>query len=227
MQKTVGLLAILVLGWCLPSCSSVQTYTIKVNGYTDPGAAAQVRPGGFFCVMENPDAPNPLLDKEIKEKLNKLLMTHGYPVTSFEKADYYLFYKYGMGEPQAVSVHGPPYYGGIGWGVGFGGGGWGWGGWGGPGVYVGVPLAGYPTEVTPLYDRWLQLTVVDGPAYRTEKIPKPVWVGEAHSLGASTDLRTVLNFLLVANFREFGKNTGKAVTKEITAQDPEAVSLTR
>jgi hypothetical protein len=92
---------------------------------------------------------------------------------------------------------------------------------------VGVPLAGYPTEVTPLYDRWLQLTVVDGPAYRTEKIPKPVWVGEAHSLGASTDLRTVLNFLLVANFREFGKNTGKAVTKEITAQDPEAVSLTR
>jgi hypothetical protein len=37
----------------------------------------------------------------------------------------------------------------------------------------------------------------------------------------------VLNFLLVANFREFGKNTGKAVTKEITAQDPEAVSLTR
>lgn len=223
MQKATGLLAILILGWCLPSCSSVQNYTVKVNGYTDPGTQAQVRPGGSFFIMENPDAKNPLLDKEIKEKLNKLLLTHGYPVTTFDKADFYLFFKYGMGDPQSVSVTAPGYYGGIGWGVGFGGGGW---GWGGPAAYVGVPLTGYSTDVTPLYDRWLQLTVVEGPAYRTQKLSRPVWVGEAHSVGASSDLRTVLNFLLVANFKEFGKNTGKAVTREINAQDPEAASLT-
>lgn len=223
MQKATGLLAILILGWCLPSCSSVATYTIKVNGYTDPGTQAQVRPGGSFFIMENPDAKNPLLDKEIKEKLNKLLLTHGYPVTTFDKADFYLFFKYGMGDPQSVSVTAPGYYGGIGWGVGFGGGGW---GWGGPAAYVGVPLTGYSADVTPLYDRWLQLTVVEGPPYRTQKLSRPVWVGEAHSVGASSDLRTVLNFLLVANFKEFGKNTGKAVTREINAQDPEAASLT-
>jgi len=220
MQKAIVFLAMLVLGWCLPGCST--TYTIKVNGYTDPGTQAQVRPGAFFCVMENQDAKNPLLDKEIKEKLNKLLLTHGCPVTTFEKADFYLFYKYGMGEPKSV-VTTPDYYGGIGWGVGYGGGGW---GWGGPAFYLGMPLTGYSSGVTPLYDRWLQLTVVEGPAYRIQKLSRPVWVGEAHSLGASSDLRTVLNFLLVANFKEFGKNTGKAVTKEINAQDPEAVSLT-
>lgn len=223
MQKAVVFLAILVFGWCLPSCSSVATYTIKVNGYTDPGTRAQVRPGGSFFIMENQEAKNPLLDKEIKEKLNKLLLTHGYPVTTFDKADFYLFFRYGMGEPRSVSVTAPDYYGGIGWGVGYGGGGW---GWGGPGFYVGLPLAGYPSDVTPLYDRWLQLTVVEGPAYRTQKLSRPVWVGEAHSLGASSDLRTVLNFLLVAGFKEFGKNTGKAVTREMNAQDPEAVSLT-
>jgi len=222
MQKAVGFLAIAVLGWCLPSCTA--TYTIKVNGYTDPGTQAQVRPGGFFFIMENPEAPNPLLDKEIKEKLNKLLLTHGYPVTTFDKADFYLFFRYGMGEPRSVSVTAPDYYGGIGWGVGYGGCGW---GWGGPAFYVGLPLAGYSTDITPLYDRWLQLTVVEGSAYRNQKLSRPVWVGEAHSLGASSDLRTVLNFLLVAGFQEFGKNTGKAVTKEINAQDPEAASLTR
>jgi hypothetical protein len=224
MQKAAGFLALLVLGWCLPGCST--TYTIKVNGYTEPAAQAQVRPGSSFFVMENPKAPNPLLDKEIKEKLNKLLLTHGYPVTTFERADFYLFYKYGMGA-QSVSVTAPDYYGGVGWGVGYGGGGWGWGGgWGGPAFYLGLPLAGYSSDISPLYDRWLQLTVVEGPAFRTQKLSRPVWVGEAHSLGTSSDLRTVLNYLLVANFKEFGKNTGKAVTREINSQNPEATSLT-
>ncbi len=31
----------------------------------------------------------------------------------------------------------------------------------------------------------------------------------------------VLNYLLVADFKEFGKNTGKAVTVEIDANNPE------
>lgn len=220
MQKAVGFLALMVLVFCLSGCST--TYTIRVNGYTDPATQAQVRPGASIFIKENPDAPNPLLDKEIKEKLTKLLARRGYAVTTNERADFYLFYKYGMGEPKSV-VSGPGYYGGFGWGVGFGGGGW---GWGGPVGYVGIPLGGYPTDVTPLYDRWLQLTVVEGPPYLTQKITRPVWVGEAHSLGSSADLRSVLNYLLVASFREFGKNTGKAVTKEIDAKDPEAATLT-
>jgi hypothetical protein len=77
-----------------------------------------------------------------------------------------------------------------------------------------------------LYDRWLLLTVVEGPAYRTQKISRPVWVGEARSAGISSDLRLVLNYLLVADFKEFGKNTGQAVTVEIEANNPEAVLLT-
>ena len=45
-------------------------------------------------------------------------------------------------------------------------------------------------------------------------------------MGASSDLRMVLNYLLVADFKEFGKNTGKAVPMEIEAQNPEVYSLT-
>jgi len=67
---------------------------------------------------------------------------------------------------------------------------------------------------------------VEGPAYRTQKISRPVWVGEARSVGASSDLRLVLNYLLVADFKEFGKNTGKAVTVEIGEGSPEVYSLT-
>ena len=218
MQKTIGFLAMLVIGLWLSGCSSVSTFTIKVNGYTDPSAPAQVKPGGYFCVVENQEATNPLLEKEIKEKLNKLLLTHGYPVTTFEKADYYLFFGYGMGEPRSVSVATPDYFGSIGWGVGYG--------WGGPAFSIGVPYGGYPADSASLYDRWLLIKVVEGPAYRTQKISRPVWVGEARSVGTSSDLRLVLNYLLVADFKEFGKNTGQAVTVQIDAQNPEVYSLT-
>jgi hypothetical protein len=222
MQKAIGFLAILIIGLGLSGCSTGGTFTIKVNGYTDPGTPAQIKPGGSFCVIENQEAKNPLLEKEIKEKINKLLLTHGYPVTTFEKADYYLFFAYGMGEPRPVSTATPDYYGSIGWG-----GGYGWGGWGGgPSIYVGMPWGDYSADRATLYDRWLVINVVEGPAYRTQKISRPVWVGEARSMGTSSDLRTVLNYLLVADFKEFGKNTGKALTTEIEAQNPEVYSLT-
>jgi hypothetical protein len=226
MQKTIGVLGILCFGLCMAGCSTAANFTIKVNGYTDPGAPGLIKPGGSFCVMENQEAKNPLLEKEIKEKIHKLLLTHGYPVTSFEKADYYLFFTYGMGEPRSVGVAAPDYFGSVGWGVG-GGYGWGggWGGWGGPSVSIGIPWGGSMDSAT-LFDRWLLIKVVEGPAYRTQKTSRPVWVGEARSLGASSDLRLVLNYLLVADFREFGKNTGQAVTVEINANNPEIYSLT-
>jgi hypothetical protein len=226
MQKAIRFLAMIVIGLGLAGCSSVSTFTIKVNGYTDPGRPGLIKPGGSFCVIENQEAKNPLLEKEIKGKITKLLEVRGYSATTFEKADYCLFFGYGMGEPRSVGVATPDYLGSIGWGVG-GGYGWGggWGGWGGPSVSVGIPWGGSADSAT-LYDRWLLIKVVEGSAYRTQKISRPVWVGEARSVGASSDLRLVLNYLLVADFKEFGKNTGKAVTVEIDATNPEAASLT-
>ena len=225
MQKAIRFLALIVIGLCWSGCSSVSTFTIKVNGYTDPGRPGLIKPGGSFCVIENQEAKNPLLEKEINGKITKLLEVRGYSVTTFEKADYCLFFTYGMGEPAApasprriilaVSV----------------------GGWGG--IWLGRRLGrlGRPLRFrrdtlggsagsATLYDRWLLIKVVEGPAYRTQKTSPPVWVGEAHSVGTSSDLRQVLNYLLVADFKEFGKNTGKAVTVEIDANNPEVYSLT-
>jgi hypothetical protein len=223
MQKAIGFLAIFVIGLCLSGCSSVSTYTIKVNGYTDPGTPGLIKPGGSFFIIENQGAKNPLLEKEINGKITKMLEVRGYSVTTFEKADYCLMFAYGMGEPRSVISTTPDYYGSIGWGGGYGWGGW--GGWGGPSVGVGIPWGGSVDSAT-LYDRWLLIKVVEGPAYRTQKTSPPVWVGEARSVGTSSDLRLVLNYLLVANFKEFGKNTGKAVTVTIDADNPEVYSLT-
>ena len=220
MQKAIRFLAMIVVGLCFSGCSTATTFTIKVNGYTDPGTPGPVKPGGSFCVIENQEAKNPLLEKEINGKITKLLEVRGYSVTTLDKADYCLFFAYGMGEPRSVNVTTPDYYGGFGWGWGGG-----YGGWGGPAVSIGIPWGG-AADSTTLYDRRLLIKVVEGSAYRTQKTSPPVWVGEAHSVGTSSDLRLVLNYLLVANFREFGKNTGKAVTVEINENNPEVYSLT-
>jgi hypothetical protein len=222
MQKLIGFLAVIVIGLSLSGCSTVSPYSIRVNGYTAPGAPTPIKPGGFFCVVENKEAKNPLLEAEVKGKITKLLETRGYPVTTPDKADYCLLFAYGMGEPRRAGAVAPDYFSSIGWGVG---GGYGWGGWGGPSVAVGIPWGGSPDSAT-LYERWLLIKVVPGPAYRDRQDTPPVWVGEARSVGASSDLRMVLNYLLVADFKEFGKNTGKSVPMEIEAQNPEVYSLT-
>jgi len=216
-MKVTGVLAIVALGCCLTGCASY--YLIKVNGYTDLTSFREIKPGGSFCVIENQEAKNPLLEAEVKQKIHNLLEARGYYITSFEKADYYLFCGYGLGEPRSVAL--PEVYGGVGWG-------WGYYGGGGPSVRIGGPPYGAcTTDIVTLYDRWLQINVVEGPLYRTQKLSHSLWVGEARSTGVSSDLRTVLNYLLVADFREFGKNTGKALTREIKEQDPEVYSLTR
>ncbi len=216
IQTVIRFLVCGFIGCSLLGCGAL--YHIKVNGYNDPKATRQIAPGATFFVMDNQDAKNPLLAQEIKGKINQLLASHGYPVTTFAKADYYLFFSYGLGEPRSVTVVTPDYYGGIGWGAGCG--------WGGPAFAIGIPWGAYAADRANLYDRWLLLKVVEGPAYRTSKVSRPVWVGEARSVGVSSDLRTVLNYLLVADFREFGKNTARAITVEIKENDPAVFSLT-
>lgn len=217
MSRVMRFLAIALIGCSLLGCANY--YSVKVNGYTGPGATGEIKSGGTFFVMENKEVKNPLLEQEIRDKITRLLQVRGYPVTTkFDKADYYLFFSYGMGEPKSVTVVTPDY-------------GWGWGGgvgFGGPGWYsMSGPFVTYaPSATSTIYDRWLLINVVEGPAYRANKESRPVWVGEAKSLGASSDLRVVLNYLLVADFQEFGKNTGKAITVDLKQDDPAVFSLT-
>jgi hypothetical protein len=71
-----------------------------------------------------------------------------------------------------------------------------------------------------LYDRWLLLNVVEGKHYRETGQFRTLWVGEVRSTGTSSDIREVINSLLLAAFDRFGQNTGKAVTVNINRSDP-------
>lgn len=218
MKKFLSLFLLVLLSVALIGCASARTYRVQVNGYTENVAVAPFTPGASFFVIENRETPNLLLEKEVKAKLDKLLEKHGYTLAPYEQAEYFVLFTYGLGPPQTVSVVVPSWSIGVGFGTGYC-----------------DPVAGYGsfwpgywpyyTETKALYDRWLRLTVVEGKHYRNTGKSSPLWVGEARSSGTSSDLREVLNPLLLAALEQFGKNTGKALPTIIKQNDPRLTEL--
>ena len=211
----IMLLAATGLAGCGPTI-----YNIKVNGYTDPAALAALAPGNSFFVIENPQAQNPLLEKEIAEKLKKLLTSMGYVLAAYDRAEYYLFFSYGIGQERAARVILPDYTCGFSIGGGAGPGCC----WRGPYFFAWPAITFYPSADR-FYDRWLLINVVDGKCYRDKGEFRTVWVGEARSTGASGDLRSAINYLLLADFQQFGSNTGQAVEVEVSEDAPRMEGL--
>jgi hypothetical protein len=208
MKRMVGSFLVLFLGIFAAGCAPA-THRVLVDGYTGSAAPAEITPGGSFFVIENKEAKNPLLEKEIRGKINQLLQNQGYELAPFEKADYYLFYSYGIGPGQSVTTVMPDF----GWGFGFG-----------TGYPFGYSLlwpgfAPYSSYRETIYDKWLLINVIAGKPYREKGKFNTLWVGEARARGPSMDLRTVVNYLLLADFHEFGKNTGKGARVEIREDD--------
>ncbi|MDI6852264.1 MAG: DUF4136 domain-containing protein [Deltaproteobacteria bacterium] len=196
------------------------TYQVKVNGYSDPATPARFEPGATFFVMDNKESKNPLLDNEIKAKINTLLERRGFSIAPFEKARYYLFFSYGLGSSQGARVAMPDYSIGFGLGYGYYSPHYDFLFWPGYAYYP-----GYYAE--PLYDRWLLINVVEGQHYRDTGKFRTVWVGETRSTGTSSDIREVINPLLLAAFTQFGQDTGKAVTVDVRKDDPRMRQLER
>lgn len=213
----MNFLLLLILGFFLSGCAAPVMYQVQVTGYGEPGVAAPLTPPRAFFVIDNREAQDPLLEKAIKEKIEKLLGIKGHIVSAFDQADYYLVFSYGQGPGRAVSIPMPvynpwqyPYYGAYWQPYGFG----------------RFPDYYQPPVLT-LYDRWLLVNVIEGSHYREKGEFKRVWLGEARSTGTSGDLRTTLNYLLVALFEDLGKSTGRGRVVEIEQWDFRAQELGR
>jgi hypothetical protein len=222
MTKTLIVFLIMLAGCGLTGCGPV-LHNINVNGYTDPAAPAGLVPGSTFFVIENQKAQNPLLEKEIARKINRLLTNKGYSLAAYGQAQYYLFFSYGIGQERAASVAMPD----VSYGFGIGGGsgrGYGWGG--GSFVFAAPFFTFYPGPES-RYDRWLLINVADGKYYREKGEFRTVWVGEARSTGTSQDIRVVIDYLLLADFQQFGQNTGKAISVEVNEEAPRVQGLAK
>jgi hypothetical protein len=208
MNKISNIFLLGLLGISLFGCAWARSHQVQVSGYTD-SAGPLLPPGASLFVIEDSQAQNPALEKEIKDKIENLLVKHGYQLTSYDQAQFYVLFAYGLGPPQTITVTAP-----LGPGVGFDLEEFGYN------AYLPTRYGPYGTRKVTLNDRWLRLTVVAGKYYRETGKSQPAWVGEARSIGSSSDLRTVISPLLLAAFQEFGKNTNKTKLVRIKENDP-------
>ena len=194
---------------CL-SLGCATSYNVGVNGYSSSGQRLQIHQESSIYVVADSNAPNPILEKEIGMKIQKLLNEKGYSIGTNE-ANYYLLFDYGINSGRTVTDTIGIYQ---------------------PGPYYEYPFSGvywhsytaYVPYSTVIYTRWLVLRLIDGKAYRTSQKAKPLWIGEVTSTGPSADLRELINYMLIAAFEHFGQDTGKRVN-EVFLEDDERVKL--
>jgi hypothetical protein len=187
------------------SLGCATSYNVAVNGYSATGQVVRIADGAAISVVRDSNVPNPILEKEIAAKIDRLLVDQGYR-TGAEKADYYLLFDYGIDAGRTVTdvipIHHPGFY--------------------RPYPYSSVGWFGYTTYVPyseVIHTRWLTLKLIDGEAYRTSKGAEPVWIGEVASAGMSSDLRELMNYMLIAAFEHFAQDTQRQVTEYINRND--------
>ncbi|MHC4542372.1 MAG: hypothetical protein ACYS74_21735 [Planctomycetota bacterium] len=130
-----------------------------------------------------------------------------------DKADYYLLFDYGIDAGRtvtdAVPIHRPMLYDEY--------------------PFSGFYWHGYTTYVPyseVIHTRWLILKIVEGRAYEASKNAEPLWIGEITSAGASSDLRELLNYMLVAAFEHFAEDTRRQLATAISRDDERVRLLT-
>lgn len=181
------------------------SYNVGVNGYSSTGRSLQVPRGSSIMVVSDGNAPNPIFEGEIKAKIETLLTEKGYRVQA-DGADHLLAFDYGIDSGRPVMGVAPhwhshaycDYY---------------YSGSYGYGYYTYAPY----TEV--VYTRWLVMKMFDNKAYGASKKVKPLWIGEIASVGLDSDLRELMNYMLIVGFEYFGEDTGRRVSEVISKND--------
>jgi len=182
-----------------------ESYRVHFNGFSEAERPIWSRAPIYVAVDAN--SKNPIFEKEIKRKTEKLLSLYGYvPSAKEELADYRLSFEVGV---DARDVAGYGYYHTpirIGYGHQ-------WNHYyGSYGVYF--PYA------RSVYNHWLILRLSDTGRLNPSRKGMVEWVGEAATVRYSADLREAINYLLVGSFEYFGQDTKKRMTVTIDENNP-------
>ncbi len=210
-NRRLGLVLLLICLVPFATAGCVTTYEMEVNGYLDKEYVRSLPsaklPFSVF-VVNNENADNPLLEREIAAKIARLLKEKGYRLASAEEGDFYVVFRYGIDrgpleitsweKHDRVDTYDP---------------------------YTKMRSTKHVVTDSGVlshqfYTRSLCIRVVDAQVLRKSGKTKVIWAGDTVSEGTSTDLRKVINYLLVATFDYFGRDTGKAVKVVLSEGNP-------
>ena len=220
-------LIILILGSLISCAPSLPTYVVNVDAYK--GTEYSIPPGSRFYVYLDSDE-NDLMKHEIRRKIEYSLKYYGWSTGGgISESDYVLFFAYGIKsgtENYTKYVYDP----------------------GTPvksnstpstGSAAGDFLSGFakgfaessqrmrPQQAQrEVNHRYLTLAALEIKALRNGE-KKVVWQADTKSSGSSSDLRYVLNFMLVPTLKLIGKGSGKALQYRIKEDNPIVTDMIR
>lgn len=190
---------------CLMLLGCGATYNIKTTGFLDRTSGhTQIAKGSSFAVVENEKAENPILDKEVKKKIEYLLIKNGYRIVAPDKADYMLSYTYSIDGGRTVNIPSAV-----------------------PKNSKSKISINFGDTTRTEFTRSLILSACDGNRFRKDSTLQVVWYGDTISIGTSSDLREALDFLLIGAFQHFGKDTGKQQRISMSGKSPEVEELNK
>ena len=159
------------------------TIDVGVDGFAR-GGQNNILLGKRIWVESNKNAPNPILDEEVANKIKRGLELKGYGIASSEaETDLKLEYVYGIDMGKEVTSSGTSHQ---------------------LNVFTGQFDQVTSVSSGTVFTRQLTLRVFDG-SDRT----KPAWVGEAISRGSKSQLRVIIDYLVAAACEHIGQNTSE------------------
>ena len=187
------------------------SYNVGVNGYSSTGQSLAIGEGSSIAVVTDRDVPNPILQKEVGAKIRKILTDMGYSGDA-DQPDYYLLFDYGIDSGRSVTdairVRSPGYYDEY--------------------RFSSFYMYGYTTYIpytSVVYTKWLVLKLIEGKTYGESQKAEPLWICEVASAGVGSDLREVINYLLVAAFDHLGQDTGRQLVDVVFMSDERVRAL--
>jgi len=191
------------------SCSS--KYYVGVNGYVDKDKV--VVPSKSIYVITNTQAPNPLLAKEVSTKIENYLRANGYNVTNeLENSDYVLSSAFDIDSGVTKSYSGSytttSYKLNI-----------------HTGKYELIPKTRSYSGSRKEYTRYLVLVLLDTKELISTGEAMPLWVAEVNSSGSNPDLRSAIDYLLVAALDYYGEDTQGRKVQSLSIRDDRVQKL--
>lgn len=227
MRKRVLVLPALALSACASAMALsgvVPVYDVRVSAFA---SSAGPPTATYVIVPANAGVtPDDLQFREFYPIVSRALASQGFrPATAQEPPQIAVFLAYGVGGPRIDYSTGSVYV---------------------PGTTATVTsstmVPGAPsinstgsvetsgsfqavTEARTVFPRFAVLSAIDANVLLKEKKIVTLWKTEIRSEGSSSDIRTVLPYMLVAARPYFGRSSGKEVRKLISSLDGEAKSL--
>jgi hypothetical protein len=183
-------------------------YEVNINGAMDTSRNYIVRPDASIAVLDDSKATDLSQEKEVKTKIEKLLKARGYVIGTILNSDYYVLFTYGIKNGQAESAIITNTNGSI-----------------GSPVQLKEATANRPDSDAG-YRRWLKLKVVDGRYNRETNKMRYLWAEDVTSSGPNSNLREIIDYLLIPAIDHFCENTGTQLTVTISDGDTRTKVLT-